>query len=135
MESERPRPEFFEAYFTVELPPEGLPSRFGVVTAHNPRSLPASAEANARADAALRRHLIDAGLHPFRVIGGSRDGSHREPGFGVAAESPEAIRPISRRFEQDAFFWIEEGVIYVINTESETRHRVDAWAARLQHGS
>lgn len=123
-------PLHLEAHFAAELPPSGLPRRFGIVTAYNPGSRNASAEANARADAELAARLERERLEHFRVTGRSRDGSHQEPGYGIVAASPEDIRPLSRRFRQEAFFWVEDGTVFVINTEGASRRRVAAWADR-----
>ena len=128
---DRPNPDHLKAHFTAEPPASGLPRRFGIVTAYNPESEHASEDVNKKADAELKRELAAAGLAHFRVSGGSRDDSHREPGYGIAADSPEIIRPISRRFRQEAFFWVEDGAVYVINTEGARRHRLGEWAERL----
>lgn len=128
---DEPHPEHLACWFTCEPPPGGLPERFGVVTAYNPEGRPADAAANAAADAALKARLERSGLAHFRVTGRSRDGSHQEPGYGVAAETPEAVRHLSRQFRQLAFFWVEGGRVWVINTEGALRHPVGAWSERL----
>ena len=125
-----PNPDHLKAYFTAEPPPSGLPARFGIVTAYNAGSAITGEDANKRADEELKRQLAAASLLYFRVTGGSRDGAHREPGYGIAADSPETIRPISRRFRQEAFFWVENGTVFVINTEGKRRHRVAKWSKR-----
>jgi hypothetical protein len=126
-----PNRAHLEAYFTAELPESGTPRTFGIVTAHNPESAPAADEDNDRADAALEIALTTANLPHFRVTGRSRDGSHQEPGYGIVAASPEAVRPLSRWFRQEAFFWVEDGTVFVINTDGKRRHLVGAWKDRL----
>jgi hypothetical protein len=128
---DRPNPDHLKAYFTAEVPASGLPRRFGIVTAYNADSEIAAGDANKKADVELERRLAAASLPHFRVTGGSRDGSHSEPGYGIAADSPETIRPFSRRFNQESFFWVEDGTVYVINTEGSRRHRVAEWIERL----
>ncbi|MFI5349012.1 MAG: DUF3293 domain-containing protein [Elusimicrobiota bacterium] len=128
---DRPNPDHLKAYFTADVPASGLPRRFGIVTGYNAESRIAPDDANMKADEELRRELVAAGLPHFRVTGGSRDDSHREPGYGISADSPEPIRTISRRFRQEAFFWVEDGVVYVINTEGTRRHRVAEWSERF----
>ena len=128
---DQPNPDHLKAYFTAEVPASGLPPRFGIVTAYNADSLILEPDVNERADAELKLFLVAAGLPHFRVTGGSRDGSHREPGYGIVADSPETVRPISRRFRQEAFFWVENGTVFVINTEGARRHRAAEWAERL----
>jgi len=127
---DEPNPAHLEAYFAAELPSFGMPGTFGIVTAHNPGSAPASAESNEAADAELERALTAADLPHFRVTGRSRDGSHREPGYGIAA-ALDTIRALSRDFRQEAFFWVEDGQVFVINTEGARRHPVGAWKDRL----
>jgi hypothetical protein len=127
---DRPNPEHLKACFAAELPASGLPARFAIVTAYHPLSAITAEDANRKADADLERVLAAAGLAHFRVTGGTRDGSHREPGYGVIAESPEVVRPISRRFRQEAFFWVENGTVYLINTGGALRHRVAEWSER-----
>ena len=130
--NDRPNPDHLKAHFTAELPPSGLPPRFGIVTACNADSKIAAEDENKKADEELKRRLVAAGLPHFRVTGGSRDGSHREPGYGIAADSPEVIRPISRSFRQEAFFWVENGTVFVVNTEGARLHRVAEWTERQE---
>lgn len=129
--TDEPRPEHLAAHFTCDPPPGGLPARFGVVTAYNPEGRIIDAAANAAADASLKARLERSGLHHFRVTGRSRDGAHQEPGYGVAADSPEAVRHLSHEFRQLAFFWVEDGRVFVVNTDGTLRHPVATWAERL----
>jgi hypothetical protein len=128
---DEPNPAYLKAYFTAELPRSGAPKTFGIVTAYDPGSAPAPAEANREADARLEARLSSEKRPHFRVTGRSLDGSHQEPGYGIESDSPEEIRTLSRAFRQQSFFWIEDGVIYLINTGGERRHLVGKWADRL----
>jgi hypothetical protein len=128
---DEPNPDHLKAYFSADLPAVGLPERFGIVTAYDAGSRPSPANLNATMDAELAALLRGRGLVHFRVTGRSRDGSHQEPGYGIAAESPEEIRPISRRFRQEAFFWVQDGTVYVINTGGTRLHLVGTWTERL----
>ena len=129
--NDAPRPGHLETYFTAAPPPGGWPARFGIVTAYNPGCEARAAAANERADAELLALLEGAGLAHFRTTNSARDGSHSEPGYGIAAPSPEDVRPISRRFGQAAFYWVEAGRVCVINTDGRLRHPVGKWAERL----
>ena len=129
--TDEPRCEHLAAYFTWEPPPGGAPVRFAVVTAYNPDGHVRPAAENSAADAALREALLAAGFAPFRVVGRSADGTHQEPGWGFAADSPEAARPFSRSYSQLAFFWVENGEIFIVNTEGALLHPVAAWSDRL----
>lgn len=128
--NDRPNPEYLKAFFAADLPASGLPGRFGIVTAYNPESRVSAAEVNERADSELKGALVAASLPHFRVTSGAPDGSHREPGYGIVVDSPEAVRAFSRSFFQEAFFWVEDGTVYLINTGGERRHRVATWTER-----
>jgi hypothetical protein len=56
-------------YFTAELTPEGLPARFGVITAFNPNGASAPESDNLQADLRLKHCLEQLSLHYFRVQG------------------------------------------------------------------
>ena len=128
--SDEPNPDHLKVRFTAELPTAGLPRRFGIVTAYNADGAIAPLEVNRAADVELKRHLVGAGLAHFRVTGGSPDGAHLEPGYGIAADSLDVIRPISRRYRQEAFYWVENATVFVVNTEGARLHRVAEWAER-----
>jgi hypothetical protein len=126
-----PNPAHLEAFFTADFPPSGTPKTFGIVTAYNPDSRLAPKERNEAADTKLGARLSAEKLPHFRVTGRSRDGSHQEPGYGIVAGSPEDIRPLSREFRQEAFFWVEGGAVFVINTNGSIHHPVGPWSERL----
>jgi hypothetical protein len=124
------REEYLDTYFIAELPPEGLPAEFGVITAFNPDGLPASQNYNLQADLRLEHRLGELGLRHFRVIGSSRDARHQEPGFGVVTHDRGVLESLCRQFVQEAYFWIENGEIYCIEIGTgETRH-VSRWLER-----
>lgn len=124
------RPGYLAAYFLTELPPEGLPGRFGVITAYNPNGRRAADATNLTADCKLEECLKRSKLPHFRVTGGSQDGSHREPGFGVVTGDIEEVEKLARQFRQEAFFWIEDGEIYCFEVDRPTRHRLGPWSGR-----
>lgn len=107
-----------------------VPTRFAVVTAHDPRGRKASAAANRRRDAALRRRLDALGLERFRVTGGSPDGRHREAGWGIVAGSPAKARALAAEFEQEAYYWVRSGRIYLGSTAGGALQRAGSWNAR-----
>jgi hypothetical protein len=127
--AKRLKAPYFDAYFRAGLRGRGLPVRFGVVTAYNPLGKRGTAAANRRRDAALRRHLDKMRLKRFRVIGGSKDGSHREPGWGVIAPR-ETIRALSSLFEQDAYFWVSSGKVLLGSSTGGKLKPAGTWKAR-----
>ena len=124
------RKEYLATYFVADLPPEGLPERFGVITAYNPDGQLALESENVQADAKLKDCLETAKLCYFRVTGGSRDGSHVEPGFGIMVDDPKEIAKLAQRFQQEAFFWIQDTEIFCVKVGEPTMHHVGAWPER-----
>jgi hypothetical protein len=120
---------YFDAYFRADHRGRRLPPRFGVITAHNPLGKRSTAAANRRRDARLRRHLKAMRLPCFRVTGGSRDGKHREPGWGVIAPR-ETIRALSSLFEQDAYFWVSRDKVLLGSSTGGRLKPAGSWKAR-----
>jgi hypothetical protein len=126
----RLRKEYLATYFIAELPPEGLPARFGVITSYNPNGRLVSDAVNLEADSKLKECLKSAKVRHFRVTGGSQDGSHQEPGFGIVIDDPNEAAMLARRFQQEAFFWIEDGEVYCVKVGEPTMHQVGSWSKR-----
>jgi hypothetical protein len=102
-----------QACFRLDSPPQDLPDAFGIVTACNPRGVPADGATNRRLDAELGARLTEAGIAHFRIIGGSRDGSHAEPGYGCLVDRTRAVQ-LGRERNQEAVFWVEGGELFLI---------------------
>ena len=85
-----------------------LRTPFAVITAHNPRGVVASAEANDAANAELETYL---GMHELwmevRVDGLSPDGAHREPGHAVLPPRKQAKR-LAAQFGQLALYYFDQ---------------------------
>lgn len=122
------RPEYSSAYFASER--ARRPGRFGVVTAWHPRGRTASAAKNREADARLSRRIDALGLERFRVTGGSRDGSHREPGWGIVAPGPGVVRRLAREFRQLGFYWVEDGRILLGASSGGRLRPAGLWRSR-----
>ena len=125
----RLRAAYFAAYFKASLKGR-LPARFAVVTAHNPMGHLFSPAANRKLDAALRRRLDALGIERFRVTGGSEDGSHREAGWGLVVAEPGIARELAAEFDQNAFYWVRGGRIYLGSAAGGPLKRAGSWGAR-----
>ncbi len=125
----RLKTSYFNAYFTADLR-GALPSRFAVVTACDPLGRVTPPALNRRRDAALLRRLKALKIARFRVTGGNKAGSHREPGWGLILESPAKARELAALFNQDAYFWICKGRIYLGSAVGGPLYRAGSWAAR-----
>ncbi|MGD9744895.1 MAG: DUF3293 domain-containing protein [Verrucomicrobiales bacterium] len=107
-------PEYWMAHFRYEPPPRGMPTAFGIVTACNPGGSIAPEFANEAADQALAARIDASGWQKFRVIGGSEDFSHAEPGWGVVASGGlAALLVLGREFHQVAIYWVAEDQIFL----------------------
>lgn len=120
---------YFAAFFFCALRGK-TPARFAVVTAHNPRGRILPPAENKRRDDALRRRLDSLKIRRFRVTGGSEDGAHREAGWGMIVASPAAARELSALFDQNAFYWISGGRIYLGSSAGGPLKRAGSWNAR-----
>lgn len=123
---------YFNAYFSAGVRGR-LPARFAVVTAFNPRGVKSTPAANRRRDAILNRRLKALRIARFRVTGGNKAGSHREPGWGLIVKSPADARALAAEFKQDAYFWISKGRIYLGSAAGGPLRRAGSWAARRAH--
>lgn len=121
---------YFKTWFRAELDGRRLPPRFGVVTACNPRGKIVSAGKNRVADKRLRAHLKKLGLRHFRVTGGNKAGTHREPGWGIVFDAPGEARALAARCRQLGYFWISSGRICLGATAGGPLRRAGAWRAR-----
>jgi hypothetical protein len=110
------RAQFKQAVFRFAPLPADWPADFAIITAYDPDGLPASPEANLAVDAALEAELRAAGYRLHRVCGGSADGVHLEPGWGVPIGLPGAVA-FGRRYRQLAVFCVQGGVVSLVDCE------------------
>jgi len=110
------REQFKQAVFRFEPLPADWPADFAVITAYDPDGLPTSAELNRAADEALAAELGGARYRLHRIIGGSADGVHLEPGWGVPIGLPGAVE-FGRRYRQLAIFAVRAGRLALVDCE------------------
>ena len=128
-------PHYFDTVFYGEPPVGGWPLNFALITASCPRhNRHATDEQNARANAKLRSTLQAHGLHPFPVTGASPDFSHREEGWGFTPATLEIAAKLCAEFDQDAYFWVEDGEIFLASDASGGGWPVGLWGERLVPG-
>jgi hypothetical protein len=119
-----------EAHFFGPLPPGGFPACFAIVTAYNPGRV-LTMEENRAADVRLQSRLRELELASFPVEGGALDASHREPGWGIPMDSPDQGIALGCEFGQDAVFWVEKGVVWLLSCLDEVPPVREAqWADR-----
>jgi hypothetical protein len=124
-------PAYFDTVFLVPQPPREWPRTFAIVTAHNPDGVRSTDKANDEYGHALRRYLEERGIESFAVVGASPDLAHHEAGRGFVVASLEEAAAISARFRQEAFFWVEDGVVFICNDASGTGWEMARWNERL----
>ena len=107
---------FKQAVFRFEPLPAGWPADFAIITAYDPDGQPTAPERNLAADVALESELRSAGYRPHRITGGSADGVHLEPGWGVPIGLPGAVE-FGRRYRQLAIFAVRAGRLALVDCE------------------
>jgi hypothetical protein len=127
--------EFSLVYFTADWPTNDWPSKYAVVTAHNPEGAVVDAGRNVAADRALELELVDRGLTHFRVTGGAKDGSHVEFGWGIELPSMESAQELSERFGQLAYFWVADGRLFLVDSKTGECQFQAEWKDRWLGGS
>lgn len=110
------RAQFKQAVFRLEPFPADWPADFAIITAYDPDGLATSLERNLAADAALAAELRAAGYRLHRITGGSADGVHLEPGWGVPIGLPGAVE-FGRRYRQVAIFAVRAGRLALVDCE------------------
>jgi hypothetical protein len=110
------RAQFKQVVFRYEPLPADWPADFPIITAYDPDGLPTSLERNLAADLALEVELRAAGYRLHRIIGGSADGVHLEPGWGVPIRLPGAVE-FGRRYRQLAVFAVRAGRLALVDCE------------------
>ena len=107
---------FKQAVFRFEPLPADWPTDFAIITAYDPDGQPTAPERNLAADVALEAELRAAGYRPHRITGGSADGVHLEPGWGVPIGLPGAVE-FGRRYRQLAIFAVRAGRLALVDCE------------------
>lgn len=120
-------PEYKHSRFLACPPEGGFPICFGVVTACNPNGLVTHDAQNVAATEKLRWQLEVRGRVFFPVTGCSLDLTHQEPGFGVVCQIAKEMVEIGRIWQQEAVFWIEDGIVYLLPCGSDERAVVGRW--------
>lgn len=110
------RAQFRQAVFRFEPLPADWPAEFAIITAYDPDGLPTTPERNLAADQALADELRAAGYRLHRITGGSADGAHLEPGWGVPIGLPGAVE-FGRRYRQLAVFAVKGRVVSLVDCE------------------
>ena len=108
------RAQFRQAVFRCAPLPADWPADFAIITAYDPDGLPTTAELNLAADESLEAELRAAGHRLHRITGGSADGVHLEPGWGVPIGLPGAVE-YGRRYRQLAVFYVRGGGVCLVD--------------------
>ena len=112
----RQRDLFKQAVFRGEPLPADWPADFAIITAYDPEGRAASLADNVAADASLESELRAAGFRLHRLTGGSADGIHLEPGWGVVVGLPGAVE-FGSRYRQVAVFYVRAGALTLVDCE------------------
>ena len=107
---------YAQAVFRGEPLPADWPGEFAIITAYDPEGRTASPADNVEADAMLKAELQAGGFRLHRISGGSADGMHLEPGWGVPIGVPGAVE-FGRRYRQLAVFHVRAGALTLVDCE------------------
>ena len=107
---------FKQAVFRGKPLPADWPADFAIITAYDPEGRTASPADNVEADAMLKAELQAAGFRLHRLAGGSADGVHLEPGWGVPIGLHGAVE-FGRRYRQVAVFYVRAGALTLVDCE------------------
>lgn len=124
------REDFMGAYFRAPMPSAGWPAEYTIITAYNPNGEVLDSATNLEADRALKRELEMRQCFHFRVTGGSLDGRHQEPGWGITEVSATVAREICATFRQLAYFHVRHGEILLVDARNSEKQTVGLWAER-----
>jgi hypothetical protein len=105
---------FKQAVFRGEPLPADWPEAFAIITACDPEGRSATSADNLAADAALQAELRGAGFQLHRITGGSADGAHLEPGWGVPIGLSGALE-YGRKYRQLAVFYVRNGALILVD--------------------
>ena len=108
------RAQFKLAVFRFVPLPSDWPTDFAIITAYDPDGLPTTGDLNLAADESLEAELRAAGHRLHRITGGSADGVHLEPGWGVSIGLPGAVE-YGRRYRQLAVFYVRGGGVCLVD--------------------
>ena len=108
------REQFKQAVFRCAPLPADWPADFAIITAYDPEVVATSTARNFAADEALATALRSAGYRLHRIVGGSADGVHLEPGWGVPIGLPGAVE-FGRRYRQLAVFLVQGRLVSLVD--------------------
>lgn len=123
--------EYLDTVFRAELPANGLPDTFAIVTACDPMGEVTDELRNRDADEALRHELVLRDIAHFRVTGGSSDFQHQEPGWAAVMSFQEAL-DLGRRWRQLGIWWVAGGALHLIDCDDGSMVAAGAFADRLR---
>jgi Protein of unknown function (DUF3293) len=123
-------PQYLKTYFRIPQKPRTFPEEFVIVTAYNPEGKNYPVELNEQFDANLAAYLKERNLSSFRIMGGSKDFSHVEPGYVVETDFKAGLA-IGTRFGQEAIFWIQQGKLLLVECATGAQTPMGEFEARI----
>lgn len=126
-------PAYQTARFQCSIGPEEIRCPcFAIVTACNPGDRGCSETVNQLADTGLIADLDHHGWWRFRVVGGSPDFQHQEPGWAVATGSVAEAIALGRRWGQAAVFWVDHDALCLVDCHDGKTEALGSWMARTR---
>ncbi len=126
-------PLYRTAHFQCAIGPEEIRHDcFAIVTACDPGDRGCSETTNQQADRGLVADLDRHGWCRFRVVGGSPDFQHQEPGWAVATGSVAEALALGRRWGQAAVFWVDHDALSLVDCNDGKAEALGSWMARTR---
>lgn len=122
--------EFLNTYFRIPEKPLHLPKEFVIITAFNPRGVVHKSVENNEFDAALAAYLQEHALPHWRVIGGSHDFVHAEPGYGVETDLNQGIE-LGVLFRQEAVFYVRGDNLFLVDCSTHQQTFLGGFRPRI----
>ncbi|WP_168171426.1 DUF3293 domain-containing protein [Lacimicrobium sp. SS2-24] len=124
---------YADTVFLVDSPLPDWPQA-AIITACNPPGEIMTATENHRLHNQLVHHLAGRNLMFSEITGASPDHAHQERSLLIRCSKKQA-NALSEKVSQNAFFWIEQGTLYLCPCllRQVTERRLGNFSARLIH--
>ena len=115
-----------ETRFRQDRAPDAWPERFVIITASPPSGAGWSEQRSNAAQAHLTAILADLHCWIHRLAGYSSVTGHAEPGWAVDIGPTHGVE-LGRQFLQDAIFFVEDDLLWVVECDEEAAMTSIGW--------
>ena len=127
-------PFYATTLFQAEEPASGWPHAFAILTAHNRDGQTEDAGQNEKHDTGLIQQLEELQCWRWRIVGGSPDFRHAEPGWAIEVPLANALA-LGNLFKQEAIFWVDGDALSLVACDQTETQALGSWRDRLERGN